>query len=143
MLLEGIEDQFGFFRGRRSAGGGAPGERESFGIGFSSFDEDALREVARGFDVLDVVHENERLEGGVAAFSSQAEAFPRGSVEGCHGRWRGGAFPECVEAPAIQGIAVVPGIACGVASGEADGFPDVVGLVGSDAFAADFRIEEA
>ena len=137
-LLE--DGEFGGFG--VAAGGGAEEGGEAIRGGWGG-DEDVLGEGAGGLEELDVVHESEGLQGGVAAFALEAIAFAIGGVEGSHVRGRGGAFPEGVEAAAVEGFAMVLDVVFGVAAAEGDGFPDVFGLIGADAFAAHGGGEEA
>ena len=87
--------------------------------------------------MLDVIHQDKGLQGRVAALAADAEGLAAGGVEGGHVGRRGGAFPEGVEAASVEGVAGVLLVNAGVAAAVGDGFPDVLGLVGAHAFAAE------
>ena len=128
--------------GVRFAGGdAAEGEGEAECVrGF--FGEEALGKGARGLDVLDVIHQGERLERRIGSAATDAGEFARGSVESGHGRRGRGAFDKRVKAAAVERVAVVLHVSFGVAAAEGDGFPDIDRLVWADRRAADFGAEE-
>ena len=58
-----------------------PREAHTFGGRRAALFENALRKGARGLDVLDIVHQHQRLERGVAAVAPEAGAFAGGGVK--------------------------------------------------------------
>ena len=64
--------------------------------------EDPLGEGARGFDVLDVVEEHERLERCGGCWPGDGADFAIRGVEGDHVRRRDGALPVSVDAAPPQ-----------------------------------------
>ncbi len=140
---EGLGDDGEFVWGGLTGEDGAPGEADPVGGCWAAFGEHALGEIAGGLEVLDVVHQLEGLQRGVAAFAAGAGAFAIGGIEGGHEGGRRGALEEDVEAAAVEGWAGVLLVVAGIGTDEADGFPDVGGLIGFDALAAHREIGEA
>src|SRR5580658_1291517 len=105
--------------------------------------EGPLRQHARGFDKLRIVHGDQGLQWRVGALAAHGAVFTRRRVEDIHGRRRGAALPEGVHAAAVELVAGIALVEAGVALVHRDGFPDSIGLIRLHAGAADGWIEQA
>ena len=103
--------------------------------------EDGLGLVLSGFEILGLVHEEERLEGGVGALAAGDAGVARWGIEDGH-LWRSkAALPEGIDRAALRS---------GVWSGdefiwegvrEGNAFPEAIRLRGLDATPTHFGIE--
>ena len=140
---EGVGEDGGLGLRGRTRGGEAEAVGEAgFGVA-AAFLQHPLREGARGLEVLHVVHQHECLERRVAALAAHAELLAARRVEGRHARRGRGALDERVEAAPPERLAVVALVGLRVAAGVGHRLPDVVGLVGAHALAAERRHEQA
>jgi hypothetical protein len=117
LLLENLQfGALGFARKHRAECEGDPirGTRAAFG-------HHALGEWPRGFHVLHVVHQLQRLERRVAALAHDANLLAIGRVEIAHERRRRRAFEECVEAAAVECCTGILFVEARVRAGEPTG----------------------
>src|SRR6266850_1761182 len=125
-----------------SRGDGAEAEINPL-LGGNSILNQALAEMTRGFDELNVIHCDESLQRSVRALAARAKTFARWSVESNEGGRGSGAFPESIETTTVERFAVVLSELGGVARCIADRFPDTFGLIWANAVPAHFFNEQA
>ena len=140
MVIQAVDQGAGF------GGGGIAREQHAEaiaqaagGVG-ATFLHHALAERAGGFDEGDVVHEVEGLHGSVGAGFADDAGLATGGVEGHHHGRRDGAFPERVEAAAVEVVAVALSVVHVLHGGL---FPESGGLIGHDGRATDLFGEQA
>ena len=89
--------------------------------------DEALGQASRGLDLLDIVHQLERLERCVASFAPRAKRLAVGGIEVRHEGHRCGPLDVGVETSTIQILSVLLDVVACVGISVTDRFPDVGG----------------
>lgn len=105
--------------------------------------DEVLGQASRGLDLLDIVHQLERLERCVASFTPRAKRLAVGGIEVRHKGYRCGPFDIGVETSAVEILAMLLDVVARVGISVTDRFPNIGRLVSAKARAAEFAIEDS